>query len=59
MTVHIYIEIVKCVTQPFLSVCIVTKNHKKSNVDQGMTGKVPKKAMAQGIIEKETQKQEE
>ena len=56
MTMHIYIEIVKSVTQPFLSVCIVTK---KSNVDQGMTGKVPKKAMAQGIIKNEIQNQEE
>ena len=34
-------------------------SNKKSNVDQGMTNKVPKKAMAQGIIEKEIQKQEE
>ena len=49
MTMHIYIEIVKSITPLFLSVCIVTK---KSNVDQGMTGKAPKKAMAQGLIEK-------
>ena len=54
MTMDIYIEIVKSVTQPFLSVCIVAKIQRRSRHGRQST----KKAMAQEIIRKDIQKEE-